>query len=65
MAIEVRGVNKSFGATPVLRDINLSIAKGSTIGNGAVVSASAVVSGAIPDQAVAQGQPARVIRFRS
>jgi len=29
MAIEVRAVNKSFGPTPVLRDINLDIASGS------------------------------------
>jgi sulfate transport system ATP-binding protein len=29
MAIEVRDVNKSFGATPVLRDISLDIASGS------------------------------------
>jgi sulfate transport system ATP-binding protein len=29
MAIEVRGVNKSFGSTPVLRDISLDIASGS------------------------------------
>jgi sulfate transport system ATP-binding protein len=29
MAIEVRAVNKAFGATPVLRDINVEIASGS------------------------------------
>src|SRR6185437_8909892 len=29
MAIEVRGVNKSFGRTPVLKDISVDIASGS------------------------------------
>ena len=29
MAIEVQGINKSFGATPVLRDVSVDIASGS------------------------------------
>src|SRR5437899_285252 len=29
MAIEVRGINKSFGQTPVLKDISIDIASGS------------------------------------
>jgi sulfate transport system ATP-binding protein len=29
MAIEVRGINKSFGATPVLKDVSVDIASGS------------------------------------
>jgi acetyltransferase-like isoleucine patch superfamily enzyme/acyl carrier protein len=44
---------------------NVFIAKGASIGNGVVVSAGSVVTGAVPDQAVVQGQPARVIRFRT
>ena len=40
------------------------VSAGSRIGNGAVISANSVVSGAIPDYAVAAGNPARVIRSR-
>ena len=29
MAIEAHGINKSFGATPVLRDVSVDIASGS------------------------------------
>jgi len=37
---------------------------GTTLGRGVQIGAGAVVSGAIPDLAVAAGVPARVLRFR-
>ncbi|HXD56317.1 MAG TPA: AMP-binding protein [Thermoleophilaceae bacterium] len=40
------------------------VSKGSRIGNGAVVSAASVVSGDVPANAVVQGVPARVVKFR-
>ncbi len=40
------------------------VAKGSRIGNGAVVSVGAAVSGDIPPGAIVQGTPARVIKYR-
>jgi len=44
---------------------NVMIAPGSHIGEGAVLSLGAVVSGRIPPLAVVAGNPARVVRFRS
>ncbi len=44
---------------------NVMIAPGSHIGEGAVLSLGAVVSGVIPPLAVVAGNPARVVRFRS
>jgi carbonic anhydrase/acetyltransferase-like protein (isoleucine patch superfamily) len=38
------------------------VMKGSRIGRGAVVAAGAVVSGEVPDHAIAAGVPARVVR---
>lgn len=40
------------------------VSAGARIGNGAVIAAHSTVSGAIPDYAVAAGNPARVIRSR-
>ena len=40
------------------------VADGVTIGDGAVIGAGAVVTRDIPDNAIAAGNPARVIRFR-
>ena len=37
---------------------------GARIGRGAVIAAGAVVTGSIPDFAIAAGVPARVLRFR-
>ena len=44
---------------------NVMIAPGSHIGEGAVLSLGAVVSGVVPPLAVVVGNPARVVRFRS
>ena len=44
---------------------NVMIAPGSHIGEGAVLSLGAVVSGVVPPLAVVAGNPARVVRFRS
>ncbi|MEP5766279.1 MAG: acyltransferase [Halieaceae bacterium] len=44
---------------------NVMIAPGSRIGEGAVLSLGAVVSGVVPPLAVVAGNPARVVRFRS
>lgn len=40
------------------------VVAGSHIGHGVIVAAGAVVSGTIPDMAVAAGIPARVVRMR-
>ena len=37
---------------------------GATLGRGVQIGAGAVVSGDVPDLAVAAGVPARVLRFR-
>jgi maltose O-acetyltransferase len=44
---------------------NVMIAPGSHIGEGAVLSLGAVISGRVPPLAVVAGNPARVIRFRN
>jgi acetyltransferase-like isoleucine patch superfamily enzyme len=38
---------------------------GTTIGTGTIVGAGAVVTKSLPDQAIAAGVPARVVRMRS
>ena len=40
------------------------VSKGARIGNGAIVSAGAVVTGDVPADAIVQGRPARVVKFR-
>lgn len=40
------------------------ILKGSQIGNGAIIGASSVVKGTIPECAIAVGIPAKVIKYR-
>jgi acyl-CoA synthetase (AMP-forming)/AMP-acid ligase II/acetyltransferase-like isoleucine patch superfamily enzyme len=40
------------------------VAKGSRIGNGAVVSVNAAVTGDVPPGAIVQGSPARVVKYR-
>ena len=42
----------------------VKILKGSKIGNGAVIGAGAVVKGNIPENAIALGIPAKVIKYR-
>ncbi|MCF3099726.1 acyltransferase [Aeromonas australiensis] len=44
---------------------NVTILKGITIGSGAVIGAGAVVVKDIPENAIAVGNPAKVIKFRS
>lgn len=44
---------------------NVTILKGITIGRGAVIGAGAVVVKDIPEYAIAVGNPAKVIKFRS
>ena len=44
--------------------VGVVVLDGSKIGNGAVVGAGSVVKSLIPDNAIAVGAPARVIRFR-
>ena len=43
---------------------NVTILKGVTIGDGAVIGAGAVVTKDIPPNAIAVGNPAKVIRYR-
>jgi len=42
----------------------VAVLKGARIGEGAVIGANAVVRGAIPENAIAAGVPARVVRAR-
>jgi fatty-acyl-CoA synthase len=44
---------------------HVTVTRGARIGPGAIVSAGSVVSGDLPPNAVTQGQPARVIKFRT
>ncbi len=44
---------------------NVTIIKGSRIGNGAVIGAKTLVRGEIPENAIAVGIPAKVIKERS
>jgi acetyltransferase-like isoleucine patch superfamily enzyme len=44
--------------------VKVSVLRGSVIGRGCVVAAHAVVRGDIPDQSVAAGAPARVLKSR-
>jgi acetyltransferase-like isoleucine patch superfamily enzyme len=43
----------------------VAILAGAKVGNGAVIGANSVVRGIVPDQAIAVGAPARVVRLRS
>lgn len=43
---------------------NVTVLKGSKIGNGAVIGAKALVKGTVPPQAIAVGIPAKVIKYR-
>ena len=44
--------------------VKVSVLRGSVVGRGCVVAAHAVVRGEIPDQSVAAGVPARVLKSR-
>jgi len=44
---------------------NVTILKGVTIGNDAVIGAGSVVTKDIPEKAIAVGNPAKVIKYRS
>jgi acetyltransferase-like isoleucine patch superfamily enzyme len=44
--------------------VKVSVLRGSVVGHGCVVAAHAVVRGDIPDQSVAAGVPARVLKSR-
>jgi acetyltransferase-like isoleucine patch superfamily enzyme len=44
---------------------NVTVLKGVTIGNDAVIGAGSVVTKDIPDGAIAVGNPARVIRYKN
>ena len=44
---------------------HVAVLRGARIGPGAIVSAGSVVSGDLPPGAIGQGQPARVIKFRT
>jgi len=45
--------------------VHVFVSKCARIGNGAIISAGSVATGVIPDFAIAQGSPARTIKFRS
>ena len=44
--------------------VGATILSGVTIGSGAIVGAGAIVAGDIPDNAIAVGNPAKVVRYR-
>ena len=43
---------------------NVTVLKGSKIGNGAVIGAKGLVKGEIPENAIAVGVPAKVLKYR-
>ncbi len=43
---------------------NATVLKGSKIGNGAVIGAKALVKGDIPENAIAVGIPAKILKYR-
>ena len=43
---------------------NVTVLKGSNIANGAIIGAKALVKGAIPENAIAVGVPAKVLKYR-
>ena len=43
---------------------NVTVLKGSKIGDGAVIGAKALVKGAIPENAIAVGVPAKILKYR-
>lgn len=44
--------------------VNVTVLKGSKNGNGAVIGAKGLVKGEIPENAVAVGVPAKVLKYR-
>jgi acetyltransferase-like isoleucine patch superfamily enzyme len=64
--IKDQGINKSpvrIGSD-VWLGTKVTVVRGTTVGDGAVVAANAVVTRDLPDYAIAAGVPARVIRDR-
>jgi len=64
--IKDQGINKSpvrIGSD-VWLGTKVTVVRGTTVGDGAVVAANAVVTRDVPDYAIAAGVPARVIRDR-
>jgi virginiamycin A acetyltransferase len=59
---------ESKGAIEIGHDVWIGaqcvILSGSKIGNGAIIAANSVVTGTIPDFAIAGGSPAKVIKYR-
>lgn len=64
----VRKQQNSVAAVTIGSDVwlgnNVTVLKGSWIGDGAVIGAKALVKGAIPENAIAVGVPARVLKYR-
>jgi acetyltransferase-like isoleucine patch superfamily enzyme len=69
MDIPIRSQSMSSSAVVIGSEAwiarGVAILKGSHIGSGAVIGANAVVKGIIPDNCVAVGVPARILRHRS
>lgn len=59
---------KAFPDTEIGNDVWLgdgaTVMPGARIGNGVIVGARAVVSGAVPDYAIVAGNPGRIVRMR-
>jgi acetyltransferase-like isoleucine patch superfamily enzyme len=64
----IRTQGTSFSSFSIGHDCwigaNVSVLEGSIIHDGAVIGAGAVVKGEIPENAIAVGVPAKVIKFR-
>lgn len=62
---QMNSVEKVIIGDDVWLAANVTVLKGSNIGNGAVIGAKSLVKGDIPENAVAVGIPAKVLKYRT
>ena len=64
----IREQNNTVAPVTIGNDVwiaaNVTVLKGSEIGNGAVVGAKSLVKGIVPENAIVVGTPAHIIKYR-